>query len=168
MSNRHIKAAEASAKVRAAEVSRKVEAAMKTIVDEMNANGGIYPYNGGAISKNEVARRAGISTTTLFTSKQKALGKRVTLWLDGLKKKETVGRMRVRRSFAERADDWKARYEALKDSHIKTELDLMQAQAERDEALAKVTRLLDEKASLLKQLNLASNSKIKHILKGKP
>lgn len=45
--------------------------AMKTIRREMKANNGIYPANGGAVPKNEVARRAGIHPTTLFSKKQK-------------------------------------------------------------------------------------------------
>jgi hypothetical protein len=133
---------------------------MDAIMAEMKANGGIYPHNGGAVSKNEVARRAGISETTLFTDKQKELGQQVTLWLDALKKKETIGRQRVRRTFVERAEDWKKRHDDLQDSHIKTELDLLLAQAERDEAVAEAQRLRNEKAALLEQLRLAGRSKV--------
>lgn len=128
---------------------------MDTIEAEMNANDGIYPMNGGAVSKNEVARRAGIGITTLFSPKQKKLGKKVDLWLITLKKKETVGRERVRRTYAERAEDWKERYLALQDSHVKTELDLMEALAEKEKAVTEAQNLRDEKALLLEQLRLA-------------
>lgn len=165
MSNQFEKAALVRGEARSADVERKVKEAMDAIMTEMKANGGIYPANGGAVSKNEVARRAGISLTTLFSPKQKELGQKVTLWLDALKKKETIGRQRVRRSFVERAEDWKSRYLALQDSHIKTELDLQHAQAERDEAVAEAQRLCDEKAALLEQLRLAGNSKVTPIKK---
>lgn len=167
MSNKYERAAQARGEARSADVARKVHEAMSSIVAEMNANGGIYPQNGGAVSKNEVARRAGISTTTLFSPKQKELGQQVSLWLDTLKKKETVGRQRVRRSYAERAEDWKARYLALQDSHVKTELDLQQAEAERDQAIAEAKRLREENAALLDQLRLAGSSKVKPLPRGK-
>lgn len=167
MSNRFEKAALVRGEARSADVARKVKGAMDAIMAEMKANGGIYPSNGGAVSKNEVARRADISLTTLFSPKQKELGQQVSLWLDALKKKETIGRQRVRRTFAERAEDWKSRYLALQDSHIKTELDLQLAQAERDEAIAEAHRLRDEKAALLEQLRLAGRSKVTPIPKRK-
>lgn len=167
MSNRFEKAALVRGEARSSEVARKVNEAMETIMAEMKANGGIYPANGGAVSKNEVARRAGISLTTLFSPKQKELGKHVTLWLDALQKKETIGRQRVRRTFAERAEDWKKRHDDLQNSHIKTELDLQEAQAERDEAVAEAQRLRDEKAALLEQLRLAGRSKVTPIPKRK-
>lgn len=99
---------------RSSDVERRVQEAMVTITAEMKANGGIYPKNGGAVSMNEVARRAGIHATTLHTQKQSQLGERVKFWVVSLKKKEVVGRMRVRRTFAERAEGWKARYEAFR------------------------------------------------------
>lgn len=167
MSNRFEKAALVRGAARSADVERKVKESMDAIMAEIKANGGIYPANGGAVSKNEVARRAGISLTTLFSAKQKELGQQVTLWLDALKKKETIGRQRVRRTFVERAEDWKSRYLALQDSHIKTELDLQFAQAERDEAVAEVQHLRDEKAALLEQLRLAGRSKVTPITKRK-
>ncbi|ADL56754.1 hypothetical protein [Gallionella capsiferriformans] len=165
MSNRFEKAALVRGEARSADIERKVKEAMNTIMAEIKSNGGIYPANGGAVSKNEVARRAGISETTLFTPKQKELGKKVTLWLEALKKKETIGRQRVRRTFEDRAEDWKSRFLALQDSHIKTELDLQVAQSERDEAIAEVQRLRNENAVILDQLRLAGKSKITPIPK---
>jgi len=165
MSNSFEKAALARGEVRSADIARKVKDAMDIIKAELKANGGIYPANGGAISKNEVARRAGISLTTLFSPKQKELGRHVTLWLEALKKKETIGCQRVRRTFAERAEDWKSLFLALQNSHIKTELDLQGAQSERDDAVAEVKRLRDEKAALLEQLRLAGRSKVTPITK---
>jgi hypothetical protein len=172
MSEQHARAALARGQARSAKTEAQVQQAMSDIVREIKENNGIYPHNGGAVSKNEVARRAGINATTLFSNKQKALGERVKLWLDTLKKKEVIGRMRVRRTFAERADDWKAMYEALKNSNLVTELDLQNALAEqqntlteRDEARAEAAKLHQENATLRRQLSLVGKSRVTPIMK---
>ena len=59
---------------------------------------------------NEVARRAKISETTLFSPKQKELGKFVKDWIESLKKKAIVGRKNVQRSHFERSKDWHKKY----------------------------------------------------------
>ncbi|MFJ3372990.1 hypothetical protein [Pseudomonas sp. NPDC086251] len=165
MVNKFQVAALARGKERTEEVEHKVLAAMDTITTEIKNNGGIYPHNGGAVSKNEVARRAGIGKTTFFTTKQAELNTRVEMWLDSLKKKETVGRMRVRLSFAERIKAWETKYHALENAHIKTELDLQSAQADLEEALALIGKLRDQNAALLEQLHMAGASKVIPITK---
>jgi hypothetical protein len=165
MSEQHTRAALARGEARSAKIEAKVQQAMSDIVREIKDNNGIYPHNGGAVSKNEVARRAGINATTLFSSKQKALGERVKLWLDTLKQKEVIGRMRVRRTFAERANDWKAMYEALKNTHLRTELELQSALAERDEARAEASMVLRANATLLHQLSLTGKPSVAPIAK---
>ena len=84
MSEAHKKAAKLRGEARTAEVDTKIRQAILTIQQEMAANDGIYPSNGGAISMNEVARRAKISETTLFSPKQKELGKFVKDWIESL------------------------------------------------------------------------------------
>lgn len=71
MTDAHMRAAALRGKARTSAVSIKVRSALKTIRQEMAANGGIYPSQGGAVSLNEVARRAGISDTTLYAPKQR-------------------------------------------------------------------------------------------------
>jgi hypothetical protein len=158
-------AALARGKKRTVEVEQKVLTAMDTIASEIKENGGIYPHNGGSVSKNEVARRAGIGKTTLFTTKQTELNTRVAMWLDFLKKQETVGRMRVRLSFTERIKAWESKYQDLQNAHIKTELDLQSAQAELEEEFALVAKLRDQNAALLEQLRMAGASKVIPITK---
>ena len=90
MSEVHREAAKRRGQARTAGVEAKVREAMVVIQKEMAANGGIYPANGGAISMNEVARRAGINGATLFAPKQKELGKIVKAWVHSLKRTEEV------------------------------------------------------------------------------
>lgn len=165
MNNKYQHAAKLRGAARSAEIEQKVKTAMETITAEMNGNGGIYPANGGAISKNEIARRAGINLTTLFSSKQKVLGEEVTRWVNAIKKKEVVGRTRVRRTFIERADDWKKKYLALQNSLIAAELELQAANAERDEAKADVRKLHAENAALLAQMRAGGASNVSPIPK---
>lgn len=165
MVNKLQDAALARGKERTVEVEHKVLAAMDAITAEIKDNGGIYPHNGGSVSKNEVARRAGIGKTTFFTPRQAELNTRVEMWLDSLKKTETVGRMRVRLSFAERIKAWETKYQNLENAHIKTELDLQSAQAELEEELVLVGKLRDQNAALLEQLRMAGASKVIPITK---
>lgn len=165
MSDRHREAAVVLGATRTAEIERKVRAAMVAISTEIDANGGIYPKNGGAISKNEISRRAGINLTTLFSPKQKSLGEEVSVWIENLKKDVVVGRIRVRRTFIERADDWKKKFLALQDSHILTELELQAANAERDEAKAEVAQLRAKNSALFKQIREAGIFKVESISK---
>lgn len=160
MNENYKEAAKQRGEKRSADVEQRVEEAIATITEEIKENAGIYPKNGGAVSMNEVARRAGIHITTFYTATQRELGQRVRIWVDSIKKKEVVGRMRVRRTFQERAEDWKAKYLDLQNSHIKTELDLQQAEAERDDAIAMLERLRQEKEALLEMLKEAGKRKV--------
>lgn len=167
MSAIHKEAARLRGAARTAEVEAKVREAMATIQKEMAANNGIYPGNGGAVSMNEVARRAKISETTLFSPKQKELGKAVKAWIESLKKKEVVGRMRVRRTFYERSEDWRKKYLALQDAHIATELDLQDAKVQLQEAQQALAELNNKYDALLEQMRVGAASKVTPFLKGK-
>lgn len=161
MTNRYVEAALKRGETRTAEVQQKVRSTMVTIMEEIRANGGIYPYANGRLSKNEVARRAGISQTTLFAPKQKELCEAVDLWLEKLRNAETIGTKRVRRAYKERAADWEERYNLIADNLCKAELETQAAEAERDKALAKVQELERQNAALLDQLRIAGASNVK-------
>lgn len=133
-----------SAQVRSERVRNSVLQAMATIRKEMDDNNGIYPANGGAISLNEVARRAGIGATTFFVPKQAELRKEVQEWLDAIKKREVVGRVKVRRALAERVDDWKRMYEQLQSNFILLELELQDAQVQIEAVTQERDRLAEE------------------------
>lgn len=158
MSEQHKAAAIKRGAERTAQMEQNVANAMRAIVEEMQANGGIYPHNGGAVSMAELARRAEINESTLYKKDNASLKERATLWLDTLKKKGTVGRMRVRKTHAQRAESWEKKYKALELRHIRTELELQSLQAEAQ-------KLRDDNASLLDQMRVTGRSKVTPISK---
>ena len=144
MSEQHKLAAAKRGAARTEKTLRQVEDAIRGIADDMASNGGIYPHNGGAVSMAEIARRAGINEATLYKKDNTALKERAALWLVTLKKKETVGRMRVRKTFQQRAESSKEKYDALQNRHIITELDLQRLQSEHEKLQRDYDALLDQ------------------------
>ncbi|KHA77547.1 hypothetical protein NC77_17170 [Janthinobacterium lividum] len=145
---------------RTAQVEIKVRDAMETIQSKIKENGGIYPNNGGAVSMNEVARIANISQTTLFSPKQKALGQKVKAWVESLKQKEVVGRMRVQRTAHERAEDWRKKCIDMQNAFVGTELELQDARALLEQAKEQLDKLRSENFTLHRQLELTGKSKV--------
>ena len=112
-------------------VKSRVRSAMALIVMESKQNGGAYPLNGGAVSLAEVARRADVHVTTLFSPTQRELGAEVRNWLLGIKSQKCPSKNSSnRRDLATRISDWKILYDGLAQSHNDTELALQQAEAE--------------------------------------
>lgn len=142
------------------DVQQRVRKLLAAIEDEMAANGGIYPHNGGALSGAEIARRAGIHPTTLFSPKQRDLGSEVKQWLERIKEGRIVGRGLVRRELAERVADWKALYDGLAQSHRDTELELQQAEVDLEKAQAEIKKLQGVVDRLTKQLGVLSGEKV--------
>lgn len=161
MSERHKLAAARRGAERTAQMKLRVRQAMKDIRSDMQKNGGIYPHNGGAVSMAELARRADIDESTFYKKEpaNEALKKRAATWLKGLKTKETVGRMRVRKTLAERSEGWKTKYEALEQRHIRTELELQSQEAEAE-------KLRAQNGALLEQVRAAGASNVSPIRKG--
>jgi hypothetical protein len=152
MTSKLIDAARRRGQARTAQVEIDVNNAMTTMQKEINENGGIYPRNGGAVSMNEVARRADISQTTLFSPKQKILGQAVKAWIESLKNKQIVGRTRARRTLYERSEDWRKKYLALQDTYILTELELQDAIASLENLREDIKKLHDENIELTQQV----------------
>lgn len=126
---------------RTEDIQQRVRKLLADIEDEMTRNGGVYPHNGGALSGAEVARRAGIHPTTLFSPKQRDLGAEVKQWLARVKDGKVVGRGRVRRELVDRISDWKALYDGLAQSHRDTELELQQTEANLEKARGEIKTL---------------------------
>lgn len=160
MSERHKAAAIKRGAERTAKVEQRIEDTLSAIEEELQNNGGIYPRNGGAVSMAEIARRAGINESTFYKRDNAALKERVATWLDSLKRNETVGRMRVRKTFQERAESWKEKYDALQNRHIRTELEFQQLQAKHE-------KLRTEYDALLKQMQVAGGKLVIPFSKGR-
>jgi hypothetical protein len=153
MSEQHKIAAAKRGAAKTAKVHQQVEDAIRAIASEMQANGGIYPHNGGAVSMAEIARRAEINEATFYKKDNTALKERASLWLDTLKKKETVGRMRVRKSLQQRAESWHEKYKALETRHGITELQFQQLTRQHEDLQLTYDALLE-------QMRKAAESKV--------
>lgn len=166
MSEQHKIAAALRGAARTAEMELKVTNAMQAILADMQSNEGIYPHNGGAVSMAELARRAGINESSFYKKEPEnlALKEKAVLWLDTLKKQETVGRMRVKKTLSQRAEDWKQKHDALQQRHICTELELQASKAEweveRKELTEKIATLKGENAALAKLLKSSGDGKV--------
>jgi len=145
---------------RADAVETAVRAAMKTIEKEISVNDGIYPGNKGAISVNEVARRADIHNTTLYGSKYKPLLQDIKAWLKKLQSSAITGRTRVKRELATRIADWRQLYNGLCESHRITELELQESERKLEEAYAELEMLKKQHGLLLKSLSTSSGGKV--------
>lgn len=163
MSENHKLAAALRGAARTEKMALAVKEAMRAIQADMQANGGIYPENGGAVSMAELARRAGISESSFYKKEPENLALKdiANLWLDSLKKKETVGRMRVKKSLAQKAEDWQQKYHSLEQRHIRTELELQSLEAQ-------MQKLRDENAALVAQLSKKGKTNVAPIKGVKP
>jgi hypothetical protein len=162
MTEGHKRGALQRGKGRTSAVNAKVRAALKAIRQEMAANNGIYPSNGGAVSLNEVARRSGISDTTLFAPKQRLLKKRLGKWLELLKESKTVGRVRVQRKLSERVADWKKLYDDIQHQFIEVELELQEKQAQLERLQALYEALLEQARTAPSNVSvLPTNSRVR-------
>ena len=141
MAEHHKIGATKRAAARKAALNESVDGAMRAIVEDMKANEGIYPHNGGAVSMAELARRADIHESSFYKKQNVELKERANLWLQQLQKRETIGRKRVRKHLKEVASDWKARYEAIDRDNIVTHLKLQQVEAENLELKHEVAEL---------------------------
>lgn len=166
MSEQHKLAAARRGVARTAKMEQQVTDAMQAILADMQSNGGIYPHNGGAVSMAELARRAGISESSFYKKEPEnlALKERAALWIDTLKKKETVGRMRVKKTLSQRAEDWRQKHDALQQRHICTELELQASKADWEkeckELTEKIATLERENAALTKLLKSSGDGKV--------
>ncbi|ANB71150.1 hypothetical protein BCh11DRAFT_04144 [Burkholderia sp. Ch1-1] len=145
---------------RTEDVQQRVRMLMADIEDEMARNEGIYPHNGGALSGAEIARRAGIHPTTLFSPKQRDFGSEVKQWLERIKEGKVVGRGPVRRELADRIADWKALYDGLAQSHRDTELELQQTEADLEKARGEIKTLQATVDRLTEQLAALGGEKV--------
>jgi hypothetical protein len=161
-----------SGAARTEKMEQKVWEAMKVILHEIKSNEGIYPNNGGEVSMAELARRADISESSFYKKDEKnlVLKEMAVQWLETLKKKETIGRTRVKKTHAERTKACNEKLKDLENSHILLGLELQECQAVREKAdkanKKKISLLEDEISALRDALAKAGASKITPFPKG--
>lgn len=144
MSDRHQLAALKRGAARKEKVAEAVDAAMRSISQDMKANGGVYPHNGGAVNILELARQAGINESTFYKPANVELKKRASLWLETLQKKETVGRKRVKKTYQQRAQALQERLDTLSSEYLVVNLQLQQCEAEKVKLRADYEALLEQ------------------------
>lgn len=100
-----------NAKSRTAEFLRRIEDAKLAIEMDVEENQGIYPFNGGRLSIEEVCRRARIHAVSLHGPLHKDTTlKELHRWLDDLLGGMAVGKKVVRKAVTQRADEWQRRF----------------------------------------------------------
>lgn len=166
MSEQHKIAGARRGAERTTKLEQDVANGMQAILADMQSNGGIYPHNGGEVSMAELVRRAKINESSIYQKRKRniALKERAELWLETLKKKETVGRKRVKKALSERAEEWRQKHNALQQRHICTELELQASKAEweveRKELTEMIATLKGENAALTKLLKTSGDGKV--------
>lgn len=127
---------------------------MRAIELEIDGNDGIYPYNDGKLTVDELLRRAGKSAAYLQKKipKIEALKKEVNEWIRRVKGQAAIGAPSVRKAVNERVNAAKQELTDLRQAYSESELLLTSVTAKLAEAAKKVDRLEQENADLLKKL----------------
>ena len=148
------KALIASSKQRTTDFIQKIRTAMVKIEGEIDANHGVYPYNGGRLSQAELCRRADVTNVGLATpAHRNTTRKMVGDWLDRVNSSKITGRKSVRKAVTDRVDDWKRQHDAIAQSYRVAELEHL-------ELKRKYKILEEENAALRKLLGRAAESKV--------
>jgi hypothetical protein len=92
-------------------VVNKIKSTMKKIEAEVEANEGIYPFNGGRLTQAELCRRAKIHKVTLQgAAHKKTTRKDIATWIGKMTKLMLSGSKAVRKAVTQRAEDWRKLY----------------------------------------------------------
>lgn len=127
-------------------VVSRLKKAMKEIEDDISSNDGLYPFNGGRLTQNEVCRRALVSNAILQSKGHKLTTKVVVSeWLKTVLDRVARGKRNVRRSVADRVDAWK-------DAHAKIAQELHLKNLIFEEANLRLSKLEEENAKLKAKL----------------
>jgi len=142
------------AKQRSLMVIKKLRAAINEIEVEIEANEGIYPYNGGKLSQAELCRRASINQVTLSTAAHRNTTRpMVEEWLTRIRSATITGSKSVRRAVTDRAAEWKAHHQAIAENYRIAELEMLDMRK-------KIRQLENENAALKELLTKSGNSKL--------
>ncbi len=160
---------------------KAAEVMMATIEEEMRSNEGIYPHNGGSLSRAELSRRLALDESTIRKN-HKPLYEAIKVWIAGLSNGSPTNKTQARRSETERAAAWKQQYQDLLASYHVHELDWQEMTAELSDTRVKLnvvkaemadikvrfTELNEENARLRAALAQASLRKVVSLDKHRP
>lgn len=111
-------------KSRSSSFVSKLKQAMALIESEVEQNEGLYPLNGGRLTKAELCRRAHVDDQTLQNKTHKATtNKMVDEWIEHVKGKISQGELVVRRAVTERAEHWKREHARIANAYALAELE---------------------------------------------
>jgi len=144
----------AYAKEKHVESKISIHEMMEKIEREIDANAGIYPYNDGKLTVDELLGRAGKSPAYLQkkTPKIKALRNDVNSWIKRVKGQIASGAPSVRREVNARVKAANKQLDDIRQNYHESELQLTRVTAELADATRKIGELERKNAELLKQL----------------
>jgi len=122
---------------------KKVLAAMKEMETEIDSNKGVYPYNGGKISQQEVLRRASLSAAALQKNTHEDLRNDVNAWLAVVMKKAITGAKSVRRSVMDCVDEVKTDLDRIMQQWAEAELEHIDSQQTSSQRIAELEREIE-------------------------
>lgn len=114
------------AKARTDAVQEAVRRTQVVIEKEIEAHGGLYPYNGGRLSEAEFCRRANISQITLLGEAHRQSTKvELQKWFDGVRAGLPRGKRNIKKAVTQRAETWKQRHDQLASQYHLAELEMI-------------------------------------------
>lgn len=140
---------------RTARVVAAITAVMKTIEEEIDAAGGLYPYNHGRLTMAEVCRRADVHPITMMGPAHKTSTRLMILdWIKRLQSKMVVGARTVRKTVTARADDWETQYKLIAAKYKQMySIEIIQRDSTIDQLKRRVAVLEAENLQLQEQLS---------------
>lgn len=124
--------------------ARKILDAMREIEKEVDTNGGLYPYNDGRLSQQELLRRAGVNGAALQKPTHSDLRTRTNAWLRQIKYKATIGAKSVRAEVTDRIRAKDEELKRVKQRWAEAELQYLEEQREASEIIAKQSQRISE------------------------
>lgn len=147
--------------LRTSAIRQKVRETIKAIELEIDRNDCIYPFNSGRLSQAEFCRRAEINQATLLRPKHRDTTKvDIDTWLESVASKLIKGKTPVRKAVTKRADDWKAKFDAVATNYHIYKLEAIAKDQKILDLQTLISNLRTEISDLQSQLN---TNKVTHI-----
>jgi len=144
----------AYAKEKHIESKISLEDMMRTIEREIDANSGIYPYNDGRLTVDELLHRAGKSPAYLQKKapRIRTLRHDANAWIKRVKGQIASGAPSVRREVNQRVKAVNKQIDEIRQNYHEAELQLTRVTSELTDAVRKMGELKTKNAELLQQL----------------